>query len=409
MNANKKKLIFLLIISVFLLVALAVFTIVNAAGDDIANIAEQENIEKYSNDLQLHFLNVGDGDCYFIKFGDTEILVDSGEKNRLLESGELKDTIQVLCEEDKKLEYIIVTHGDKDHLGIMKNVFDFFNEERVKDMNLTDEEKKKVFLDGYSVGEIIDFDSEYTRELYTTGEYNSYIKSRDSLIKNEKVKYTSIASLGKSVSDFESKTVTLTNSKGDIAKLHFLYNEYYFLNEEQIKVEYKNSSSICLLLEYGKSKALLTGDLEEIDTTANPIEFKGETKLYENYRNLLEDGVTFYKAAHHGSRSSNSADFIDKIHPNYVMVSALASSRNQYKFPSQQSLDNFFKYTGNIYITAYQDDNAGEQPYYGNTSFYIDNEENVVVSCENKKMQRLFPYALGRCPCGVSVEFCAKS
>lgn len=381
MNANKKKLIFLLIISVFLLVALAVFTIVNAAGEDIANIAEQENIKKYSNDLQLHFLNVGDGDCYFIKFGDTEILVDSGEKNRSIK--EINNTIKAICK-DKTLEYIIVTHGDSDHLGIMENVLDFFNKKRVDESN--NQEKKDLFLEGYSVGNIVDFDSEYVKGLYTSNGYTNYIKARDSL-KNEKTKYTPIASLGESVSDFESKTVTFTNSNGDIAKLHFLYNEYYFLNEEQKKDEYKNTSSICLLLEYGKSIVLLTGDLEEIDTTESPIEFKGETKLYDNYKNLLKDGVTLYKAAHHGSRSSNSADFIDKIHPNYVMISSMASSKNQYKFPSQQSLDNFFKYTGNIYITAYQDDNAGEQPYYGNTSFYIDKEENVVVSCENKSMQ----------------------
>jgi cation transport ATPase len=66
----------------------------------------------------------------------------------------------------------------------MENVLDFFNEKRVNESN--NQEKKDLFLKGYSVGNIVDFDAEYVKGLYTSNGYTNYIKARDSLVKNEK-------------------------------------------------------------------------------------------------------------------------------------------------------------------------------------------------------------------------------
>ena len=68
-------------------------------------------------DIEMHFMELGNGysgDSCYIKCGDVDILVDAGSRTDSSSTiAQYLDT-QVT---DKKLEYVIVTHADRDHIA----------------------------------------------------------------------------------------------------------------------------------------------------------------------------------------------------------------------------------------------------------------------------------------------------
>ena len=62
--------------------------------------------------LEVHFIDVGQGDATLIKCGDRSMLIDGGEndKGTLIQNYMNKQGV-------KSLDYFIVTHPDSDHCG----------------------------------------------------------------------------------------------------------------------------------------------------------------------------------------------------------------------------------------------------------------------------------------------------
>lgn len=78
--------------------------------------------------VRVHFINVGQGDATLIDCGTTEVLIDGGDNNA---GSTVVSYLQPYV--DGKLDYLIATHPDADHIGGLDNV-----------------------LAAYQVGEIID-------------------------------------------------------------------------------------------------------------------------------------------------------------------------------------------------------------------------------------------------------------
>ena len=89
---------------------------------------------------------------------------------------------------------------------------------------------------------------------------------------------------------------------------------------------YENNSSVVAKLVYGNFSMLFTGDAE----------LSLEDELFQNSNDL---SATILKAAHHGSKTSNSLDFVTAANPQYVFISAALN--NKYGHPHAASLDNF--------------------------------------------------------------------
>src|SRR5690606_4264202 len=68
----------------------------------------------------------------------------------------------------------------------------------------------------------------------------------------------------------------------------------------------ENECSLVALLKYGQHSFLFTGD----------IGAKVETGLMS----YISDPISVLKVAHHGSRYSSDADFIEKISPAYSII-----------------------------------------------------------------------------------------
>lgn len=62
--------------------------------------------------MEVHFLDVGQGDCTLIKSGDSYMLIDAGDnsKGTLIQNYLQKRGIE-------KLDYLVLTHPDADHIG----------------------------------------------------------------------------------------------------------------------------------------------------------------------------------------------------------------------------------------------------------------------------------------------------
>lgn len=331
------------------------------------------------------------GDSFIITCGDTEILVDAGA-NKKSESIIVKKMEEVISK-DKKWDYIIVTHPDFDHIACFPRhdkdggIFNKFKHDDTTD-------------DRWTLGTLIDFDImsdgtvnfEGKEDIYAkngTETYGSYQTQRDQLVKVNNAKYYSASQCcwKQRGLDVAPKSGAKNEFKLDGgAVLTILYNYYYDHPAGGTVSNKRNILSVCFMLEHGENKFLFTGDLEEygepIEGKENkPTQIYGETKLLENEYNKskLKGGVTFYKAAHHGSSTSSSEEFIDFIKPKCVVVPAVAGTAQYTEnedraFPSRSVMESLRKYTDKIFITELaineevdgKKETVGWKPYDGN-------------------------------------------
>ena len=108
-----------------------------------------------------------------------------------------------------------------------------------------------------------------------------------------------------------------------IKELNIDKNKLYFLNNKDYGNENDNSSVI--YTELNNHKFLFMGDAG----------VKVEENLIKKYN--LQD-IDVLKVGHHGSRTSSSQNFIDKMDPKYSLISV--GENNKFGHPNENVLDN---------------------------------------------------------------------
>ncbi|MFT3930720.1 MAG: DNA internalization-related competence protein ComEC/Rec2 [Spongiibacteraceae bacterium] len=99
-----------------------------------------------------------------------------------------------------------------------------------------------------------------------------------------------------------------------------------------------NNRSCVLEIAVGEQRILLTGDIERI----------AEAMLLED-RKLQR--ATLLLAPHHGSRSSSTDAFVERVNPQYVVFSA--GYLNRFKHPSAEIVDRYQQHGATIFNTAF--------------------------------------------------------
>jgi competence protein ComEC len=100
----------------------------------------------YQKELRIYFLNVGQGDAILISQGSNQILIDGGPSEQVL----MEKLGQFIPFWDRKIEVLIATHPDKDHIAglmaVMKNyqVGAIINSRVAKDSEIFQEFEKLV-------------------------------------------------------------------------------------------------------------------------------------------------------------------------------------------------------------------------------------------------------------------------
>jgi len=119
-KTQKKKLLPLLIAAAVLLVGslLPSLGVPGIPGwDEIFTETGLRGGETDALPLRAHFIDVGQGDCTLIQSGELNVLVDGGDK------GNDKKIIAYLRNQNvKRLDYLIATHPDADHIGSLPEI-----------------------------------------------------------------------------------------------------------------------------------------------------------------------------------------------------------------------------------------------------------------------------------------------
>lgn len=209
---------------------------------------------KPSEQLHVYFLDIGQGDSIFIDSpSHGRILLDGGPNKRVL-----TELGRILPFNDKRIDVVIESHPDKDHIGGLPEVINRFDvkafmEPGVESPNTVDDAIKKEIKD-------------------------------------------------KNIPDILARRGMVVDF-GDGVKLEIL-----FPNQDVSKWE-TNDASIVAKLIYGDKSFLLTGDST----------IKAENLLMSLDKDVLKS--TVLKAGHHGSHTSTSLLYAQVVAPEYAVIS----------------------------------------------------------------------------------------
>jgi len=211
------------------------------------------------NILEVVFFDVGQGDSIFIETpSKRQVLIDGGPDKSVLEK--LNSEMPFY---DRRIDLIILTHPDADHLTGLIEVLEY-----------------------YQVGHILT--SGFEKNTAT------YRKWRQ-LIEEKNIPLT-LAQAGQKISLEENIVL-----------------EILWPDQSLIKtISSANNASIVGRLVYSQSEILLTGDIEK--------KIEGQLIGYEIESDVL-------KIPHHGSKTSTSYNFLQAVSPEIVVISVGEDNR----------------------------------------------------------------------------------
>ena len=236
-------------------------------------------IHKYfyliDNTLNVTYLDVGQGDSVVITYKSNVILIDTG--GNIYSDISNNKTIPYLKSLGKnKIDYLILSHGDYDHMGESINLVNNFKVDNV---------------------------------IFNKDNYNELEQELINVLKSKNIKYYN------SVNYIDINNI----------RLYFLNNKIY---------DNENDNSNIIYFNYYNYNFLFTGDISS----------NVEKYLVNNYS---LNKIDFLKVSHHGSDTSSSKYFIDKL--NVVNSIISVGKNNIYNHPSILTLNNLEN--TNIYRT----------------------------------------------------------
>lgn len=236
-----------------------------------------KNIPK---DLYINFIDVGQGDSTLITTQfNKKILIDGGgsEFSSTFDVGEKTLLPYLLKKKIHKLDYVIISHFDSDHVGGILTILEELNVKQV----------------------LIPKQVEYSEN------YNKFLD----IIKKRNIKVKIVG---------EGNTINIDKNT---------YLDILWPEEKQITDNVLNNNSLIVRLCYKNFKMLFTGDIEEI----------AEQKLLQKYENTEKLTANILKVAHHGSKSSSIAEFLEKVNPQIAVIGV--GKNNKFGHPNAGVLD----------------------------------------------------------------------
>ena len=227
----------------------------------------------HNNYLKVVFLDVGQGDSIYIEAPNGRQVLIDGGPDAKL----LLSLAKVMPFADRSIDMLIATHPDSDHIGGFP-----------------------ILLDNYKVNSIIENGAISTSAVYF---------SLEDKISKDKVNKI-IAHRGMHIILDDKKNI---------------YMDILFPDRDITKLD-SNEGSIVAKLVYGDNSFMFTGDA--------PIYSENLIEWNEKNNTLKSDVL---KLGHHGSRTSSSILWLEKVNPEVTIISA--GKDNRYGHPHQELLD----------------------------------------------------------------------
>ena len=230
--------------------------------------------------LEITFLDVGQGDCAFVRTeGGRTCLIDGGSSDTK-KVGRYQIEPFLKCRGVRRLDYVFVSHGDMDHINGLEELLER-QQEGIAIACMVLPERK-----------LWDGKLEQLYELATSNGIRVVTIQKGQEISWEDVTLTCL----------EPCAERFEKASGEISG---------------------NAASMVLELQYGELKVLFTGD----------VEGEGEEILTED----MKEDCTVLKVAHHGSRNSTSEAFLKKSEPMLAIISA--GRENRYGHPHAETME----------------------------------------------------------------------
>lgn len=238
---------------------------------------------RFDDTLKIHFIDVGQGDSTFITTPDGKrILIDGGGNENGEDTVGEKILIPFLLNKSvTKIDYILISHFDTDHVGGILTVIEQLN-----------------------VGTIVISKQNQESE--------NYSKLKE-LVKIKKIN-------------------VIVVKQGD--KLRIEENLYFDIlwpsSEHVINENILNNNSLVCNLHYKNFSMMFTGDIEKI----------AEQQIINNYqKNSKLLRATVLKAGHHGSKTSSMQKFVEMVNPRYAVIGV--GVNNKFNHPSDEIIVRF--------------------------------------------------------------------
>lgn len=248
--------------------------------------------------LEIHFLDVGQGDATFIRTPkNTTILIDSGGSySNSYDVG--KDLIMPYLFDRgyTSIDYVFISHFDQDHCGGLMYI--------MKELNV-----KNIIIG---------------KQFELSENYNKFLE----IAEDRKIKIFVLEA---------EKRIEIEND---------LYFEILWPDSKNIINENSlNNNSLVCKMYYKNFSMLFTGDIEKV----------AENAILEKYKDNLEClKSTVLKIAHHGSNTSTINDFLDVVSPQIALIGV--GEDNKFGHPSDETI----KKLTDKGIRIYRTDKSGE-------------------------------------------------
>ena len=272
------------------ILALIIFVLGILFGDEVIPSTENTAVTGGLADGKpaMHFVDVGQGDCTLITYNGDAVLIDAGPVSAGDAAAEyVKSYVDAI-------DYFIITHPHEDHMGGAADI-----------------------LDNIHVENIIMPEVEVDTRFY-----------RNTMSRVEEQKINVIYSEAHAVYDTGNIRITVIDS--------------FIPDDDNL-----NNVSMVTRIDAGSTSIMLSGDAEvevEMQIVENYTSIAGSA-LYD--RSILDCDI--FKAAHHGSTTSNTSEFLDLVTPGTVVISC--GTGNSYGHPHQETLDLFADYGFQVYRT----------------------------------------------------------
>jgi competence protein ComEC len=223
--------------------------------------------------LKVVFADVGQGDAIYIEAPNGKQIIIDGGPDSKL----LSSLAKVMPFADRSIDMIIATHPDMDHIGGFP-----------------------LLLDNYKIGTIILNGSSSSSQIYKDLEEKIIKKKINKIIAKRGMR------------------IILDDKKN-------IYLDILFPDRDVLDLETNSASIVCKLV-YGENSFLFTGDADIY--TENLIEWNEK-------KEILDSDVL--KLGHHGSRTSSSILWLEKVSPEIAIISA--GKNNKYGHPHKEILE----------------------------------------------------------------------
>ncbi len=308
-SINLKRVLF------FVIVLLLIFLFIKRYIPYVTPI-KAKSVTHSDSMLEIHMIDVGQAKSILIIQGKHAMLVDTGD---MFDGEKVVNYLKSVG--ISRLDKLVITHFHVDHSG---GVHDIMSAIKVK--------------------QVVSMRRKYISTMQEMFWYTDMQISRftSSIVHLKRIQLTT---------PYEQAGILKTDMLGN-AKIEFLSQETH--------TDIVNNKSIVMKISYGDVLALLTGDSQK----------EVEDSLLEAKMDISAD---ILDVGHHGSRTSTSMDFLEKVRPQYALISC--GEDNDYGHPNSFVMKKLQKKNVKVYRTDLD----------GNIVLKTDGTKKKIIVTTNKK------------------------